>query len=80
MINASPALRRFEARYAREAGRGVSFDEALRRFAALWAHARMLNPAIGTDWLEDLAADRAIARGSAWPPPRFLIFRSFLPA
>jgi hypothetical protein len=55
-------LRRFEARYDRETRQADSPESALRRFAALWAHARLLNPGLGTDWEADLAADRAIAR------------------
>ncbi|MGQ0702310.1 MAG: hypothetical protein ACT4PM_04165 [Gemmatimonadales bacterium] len=69
MINASPTLHRFEARYARETGRTDSFDRALQRFAALWVHAQTLNPELGADWAEDLAADRAIARAVNGLPP-----------
>ena len=62
-------LLRFEARYDREAWRADSPGAALRRFAALWAHARYLNPELGADWAADLAADRAIARAVNGLPP-----------
>ncbi|HEX9755971.1 MAG TPA: hypothetical protein VGA42_09710 [Gemmatimonadales bacterium] len=69
MINPSPTLTRFEARYDREAWRGDTFEAALRRFAALWNHARLVNPELGADWADDLAADRAIARAVNGLPP-----------
>jgi hypothetical protein len=62
MLNPSPALLQFEARYEREAARSDSYESALRRFASLWRHACLLNPELGSDWLDDLAAARAIAR------------------
>ncbi len=62
MINPSPMLIEFERRYDREALRGDSFPAALSRFAALWAHARQLNPDLGLEWARDLASDREIAR------------------
>ncbi len=68
MINPTPALRRLEAEYARNTD-GIPFPEALQRFAALGGYARRLNPAIGADWVEDLAADRAIARAVNGLPP-----------
>lgn len=69
MLNPSPMLRRFEARYDREAQQADSPEDALRRFAALWAHARFLNPELGADWAADLAGDRAIARALNGLPP-----------
>lgn len=71
MLNPSPAFRRFEARYDREAWQADSPDAALRRFAALWAHARLLNPELGggADWEADLVADCAIARAVNGLPP-----------
>ena len=62
-------LRRFEARYDREAWQVESLGVALRRFAALWVHARYLNPELGADWAADLAAARAIARAVNGLPP-----------
>lgn len=69
MLNPSPMLRRFEARYDRMAWQADSPDAILRRFAALWVHARRLHPELGTDWAADLAADRAIARAVNGLPP-----------
>ena len=68
MLNPSPMLRRFEARYARE-NVGEPFQVVLGRFAALWAHARLLNPQLGADWAGDLEADRRIARAVNGLPP-----------
>ena len=62
MLHPSPLLAQFELHYERETWRADSFDAALRRFAALWTHARHLNPELGADWEDDLEADRAVAR------------------
>lgn len=69
MLNPSPMFRQFERRYDREALRGDSYPAALSRFAALWAHARNLNPDLGLEWAQDLASDRAIARAVNGLPP-----------
>lgn len=47
----------------------MSYAEALERFERLWRHARAINPAIGEDWEEDIAADLAIARAINGLPP-----------
>ena len=62
MIRSSKALRDLEARYQREAFQGLSYEQALARFAALWGEARELNPDLGADWLGDLEPDLAVAR------------------
>lgn len=69
MVRASPALVEFEAAYQREAFRGLSYVDALRRFADLWAEARALNADVGHAWLEDLAPDLAMARALNGLPP-----------
>lgn len=69
MVRASPLLARYEDRYAREACRGVSYHDALELYAALWAEARQLNPALGEDWREDVAAALAVARAANGLPP-----------
>ncbi len=69
MVRASPLLARFEDRYARDAYRGVSYHDALELYVALWAEARQLNPALGANWQEDLAADLAVARAANGLPP-----------
>lgn len=69
MIRSSRKLEELEARYQEEAYSGLTYQEALARFAALWAEACALNPDMGLDWLEDLEADRAIARAVNGLPP-----------
>ncbi len=62
MIVSSKRLEEFEARYQREAFANLSYHEALARFAALWAEARLIRPDLGQEWREDLEADFAVAR------------------
>ena len=69
MIVFSRRLVELEARYQREAFRGLSYEEALARFAALWAEACALNPELGADWREDLESDLAVARALNGLPP-----------
>ena len=69
MVRSSEALAAFEARYQREAYRGLSYPDALARFGALWAEARALHPDLGDDWEQDLAADLAVARAVNGLPP-----------
>jgi hypothetical protein len=47
----------------------MTYGEALARFAALWAEARLLNPELGQNWLEDLEPDFAVARAVNGLPP-----------
>jgi hypothetical protein len=70
MIESSRPLDEFEAEYERTAFAGLSYADALARFAALWSEARALTPSLGDDWAEDLAADLAIARAVNGLPPR----------
>ena len=69
MIRSTQVLQDFEARYQREAFRELSYEQALERFAALWAEALELNPDLGTDWLADLQSDIAVARAVNGLPP-----------
>lgn len=69
MIQPSALLRSFEARYAREAYRGVSYPAALALYTGLWMEAQLLNPDAGSDWEHDLAADIAVARAVNGLPP-----------
>jgi hypothetical protein len=69
VITPSPLLRSFEAQYAREAYRGVSYPEALALYTGLWMEARLLNPDAGSDWEHDLASDIAVARAVNGLPP-----------
>ncbi|MGH9222269.1 MAG: hypothetical protein ACRD2W_00345 [Acidimicrobiales bacterium] len=70
MIRSSKRLEELEERYQREAFRDLTFEEALRRFTALYLEARKLNPDFGADWREDLEADLAVARAVNGLPPR----------
>ena len=70
MLNPSPLLAQFESSYDRETWQADSFEAALRRFAALWTHARHLNPELGADWEDDLEADCAVARAVNGLSPR----------
>lgn len=69
MIRSSRRLQQFEAQYQREAFRGLTYEKALERFAALWAEARVLRPDLGRDWMADLDADFAVARAVNGLPP-----------
>lgn len=69
MIESSRPLDDFEADYQRTAYAGLSYQEALALFGALWAEARALNPALGDDWAVDLAPDLAVARAVNGLPP-----------
>ncbi|MGH7572934.1 MAG: hypothetical protein ACREMK_13990 [Gemmatimonadota bacterium] len=70
MIRSSKRLEELEKPYQREAFRDLTFEEALRRFTALYLEARELNPDFGADWREDLEADLAVARAVNGLPPR----------
>lgn len=70
VIESSRRLDEFEAAYQRTAFADLTYEQALARFAALWAEARSLNPAIGADWSLDLAPDLAVARAVNGLPPR----------
>jgi hypothetical protein len=69
MVRSSPRLDEFESRYQREAFRRLTLQEAVERFASLWAEARQLNPDLGEDWRADLEPDLAIARAVNGLPP-----------
>lgn len=62
MIASSDLLNELEARYQREAFADLTYEEALRRFAALWAEARLLRSDLGSGWEADLDSDLAVAR------------------
>ena len=69
MIVSSPRLQALEAAYQREAFAGMTFEDAVARFAALWAEAKALRPDLGVDWEADLAPDLAVARALNGLPP-----------
>ncbi|HYL22315.1 MAG TPA: hypothetical protein VEU74_11175 [Gemmatimonadales bacterium] len=70
MIRSTALLEELEVRFQREALRDLSYPQALARFAALWAEARAVRPDLGSDWLEDLEPDLAVARAVNGLPPR----------
>jgi hypothetical protein len=59
----------FEAADERESLAGLTYEQALQRYAALWAYAREVDPQAGSDWREDVAADLAVARAVNGLPP-----------
>jgi hypothetical protein len=67
MLRPTDRLHELEARDARE--RSLTYADALERYAALWREAQALNPSLGTDWADDLAADLALARAVNGLPP-----------
>lgn len=69
MIESYGEVEELERRWEQETFRGLTFENALARFAALWVHARALNPHMGADWREDLEADLAVARAVNGLPP-----------
>jgi hypothetical protein len=46
----------------RAAYHGLGYEGALDVFLALWSEARLLNPELGADWLDDVQCDIAVAR------------------
>ena len=62
MIQSPERLQKLDADYQRERLRSLTYEQALAIFAALWDHARLVNPQVGRDWESDLAADIALAR------------------
>lgn len=62
MIGSVERLEEFDRWYASEVLSRRSYHEALRVFAALWRHARRLNPEFPGNWEEDVKADIELAR------------------
>jgi hypothetical protein len=62
MIRNSETLERFERDYVRRRYANMTYAEALQIFAALWQHARALNPGFPDNWREDVEADIELAR------------------
>ena len=69
MLNPTATWRAFELADERAVTDGLTYEEALRRFAAWWAYARQVNPSVGEDWEDDLAVDLAVARAVNGLPP-----------
>lgn len=67
MLRRTRALDELDRRYAREAYADMSYREALRRFAELWAYARKLDPEFpraskDDAWRDHIDADLTLAR------------------
>ncbi len=68
MIRSSKPLEELDKRY-QETLRGLTYAQALERFAALWAEARALGASGRVDWEADLEPDLAVARAVNGLPP-----------
>jgi hypothetical protein len=62
VIKSPAVLKALEDSEVRTTVRSRTYFESLDIFLALWEEARLLNPGIGSDWLEDVQCDIAIAR------------------
>jgi hypothetical protein len=62
LIRSSERLQEFERWYASTQLAQRSYQEALAVYAALWKHARALNPDFPSDWERDVEADIELAR------------------
>jgi hypothetical protein len=62
MIRPTERLHAFEHWYAQTHLAPLSYEEALEIFAALWRHAREVNPDFPGDWRSDIEADIRLAR------------------
>ncbi len=69
MIRSSRLLDELDRRYQREVLRGLTYPQALARFAALWTEARELGASGRDDWETDLEPDLAVARAVNGLPP-----------
>ncbi len=69
MIRSSKPLAELDKRYQQETLRGLTYAQALERFAALWAEARALGASGRVDWETDLEPDLAVARAVNGLPP-----------
>lgn len=62
MIRAPGPVHDLRVREERAAYDHLDYQGALDIFLALWSEARYLNPDVGSDWLEDVQCDIAVAR------------------
>ena len=69
VLNPTKRWLEFEAAYAHEAYRDLSFAEALAIFEALWAHAKLLDPSFPEASRQDFEADFRVARALNGLPP-----------
>ena len=69
MIRSPEKLEKLERKYQREALQGLTYAQALQRYAARWAEARALGASGSDDWMADLEPDLAVARALNGLPP-----------
>ncbi|MEK7402786.1 MAG: hypothetical protein AABZ80_10580 [Gemmatimonadota bacterium] len=62
MLRHTPSLEALDAADERATIHQRTWHEALDVMLALWDEARTLNPTMGSDWREDVAAEIEIAR------------------
>lgn len=62
MIKSPHLLQALQDADRREHARSLTYYQSLDIFLALWGEARLLNPDIGADWLQDVQCDIEIAR------------------
>jgi hypothetical protein len=62
VIKSPRTLQALEDADRRSALRALTYYQALDIFLALWEEARLLNPHMGADWLQDVQCDIEIAR------------------
>lgn len=69
MVTDPQALAELEDRLARSASAQMTFAQALAWYEGALAEVRALHGDFGADWMEDLAADFAVARAANGLPP-----------
>jgi hypothetical protein len=62
MIRSTQRLQDFERWYTEAHISELSYEAALEIFAALWRHAREVDPEFPGDWRTDIEADIRLAR------------------
>lgn len=69
MIRSTDRLRELDRRWERDTYGSMTYGEALARYAALWAEARVLRADLGDGWRDELEPTLAIARAVNGLPP-----------
>ena len=62
MIKSPLTLQALEDADRRDRARSLTYFDALDIYLSLWDEARLLNPNIGDDWLQDVQCDIEVAR------------------
>ena len=62
MIKSRAPVDELRVREERAAYDSLGYAGALDVFLTLWSEARLLNPDVGSDWLDDVQCDIAVAR------------------